>query len=383
VIVDREVARSTAGAIDPSRVHPGPLRIWFHTRSGLEAVLQDELGTTFGKPRFVAPGIVEAQLDGPLAKALEVRTATHVGFPLEPRAKGEELASDIVHAIGSHGALAMFRAFTAGPTIRFRIEFLRGGHRRATVWRVAELVRAETPELVNDPRASPWEVVVDDAGPQVKLELVPHHADERFAYRRDLVAASSHPTIAAALARVAPRRDDDVVWDPFAGAGAELIERARLGPYERLLGTDMDPHAVAAARANVKRAGIEDASFEEADASSYAPEGVTLIVTNPPMGRRVQRGTHVDLLERFVAHAARVLVPGGALVWLVPEPRRIRERAEVAGFDLARSFSVDMGGFSAELAVYVKRIATKRRIVGRDAELPVPKPSTRGKRRAQ
>ncbi|HVH41157.1 MAG TPA: methyltransferase, partial [Labilithrix sp.] len=201
-----------------------------------------------------------------------------------------------------------------------------------------------------------------------RIELVPRaYSDERFVYREELVAASSHPTIAAALARVAPRNESDVVWDPFAGAGAELVERARLGPYSRLVGTDTDPRAVAAARANLRRAGVVNASIETADACEHIPEGVTLIITNPPMGRRVQRGTHADLLERFVSHAARVLVPGGALVWLVPEPGPIRRRAESAGLVLDRAFSVDMGGFSAELAIYSKKLGTKpRRIVGKE-----------------
>jgi tRNA G10 N-methylase Trm11 len=104
---------------------------------------------------------------------------------------------------------------------------------------------------------------------------------------------------------------------------------------------------------------------------------VTLIISNPPMGRRVQRGAHADLLERFVAHAAKVLVPGGALVWLVPEPRRIHERAEAVGLQLQRAVSVDMGGFSAELGVYVKRAANKRIVGGRANE---PKPREKRKR---
>jgi len=391
VIAERELARETPEAIDPGRRHEGPIRIWFHTRSGLEDVLKDELGATFGKARFVAPGVVEAELDAPLAKALEIRTATHVGFPLASFDKGEDLAVDITAALESPAAMAIFRAFTSKPDgapIRFRIELARGGHQRSVVWRVAERVRAGR-ELLNDPKASPWEVVVEDAGPKLKMELVPRgYRDERFVHRERLVPASSHPSIAAALARVAPRSKDDVVWDPFAGAGAELVERARLGPYARLIGTDIDPNAVEAARSNLERAAVANATVDEGDACGHAPEGVTLILTNPPMGRRVHRGSHVDLLERFVSHAARVLVPGGALVWLVPEPRRIRERAETAGLVVERAFTVDMGGFSAELAVYVKRAertpstapnevdGTRRRIVGVRSE-----PPAKGRRR--
>lgn len=359
IIAERELARETPEAIDPTRAHDRPLRLWFHTRSGLEDVLKEELGTSFGKPRFAAPGIVEAELAGPLSSALAIRTATHLGFPLEPIEKGDDLADDIVRGISSPAAAAIFRTFTSRPdgsSIRFRIELSRLGHQRSVMWRVAERIRRSAHELLNDPKASTWEVVVDHAGSVLRIELVPRgYDDDRFAYREHLVPASSHPAIAAALARVAPRRDDDVVWDPFVGAGAELVERARLGPYERLLGTDTDPSAVAAGRSNLERAGIANASIQQADACTHAPDGVTLILTNPPMGRRVHRGTHAEVLERFVAHAGRVLVPGGALVWLVPEPRRMSAYAAEAGLDKTRAFTVDMGGFSAELAVYVKR----------------------------
>jgi len=80
-----------------------------------------------------------------------------------------------------------------------------------------------------------------------------HPVDERFAYRTETVAASSHPTIAAALVRLVPPREDDVVWDPFVGSALELIERARLGPYRALHGTDVDEGALEAARANLAR----------------------------------------------------------------------------------------------------------------------------------
>lgn len=340
LIAERDRAREAPGAIDPTRSYEAPLRIWFHTRSGLEDVLREELGPS---SRFVAPGIVEAKLEGPLAGALAIRTATHVGFPL-PGGPDEEA---IIRALGE--GRAIFRAFTTTDApIRFRLAFAQGGHRRAIVWRIAERVRAEVPGLLNDPRASTWEVVVS----RDHVELVPSgHADTRFDYRQDLVAAASHPVIAAALARVAPRTENDVVWDPFAGSGAELIERARIGPFARLVGTDIDPKAVAAARANAARAGVT-AEVTVADACEAKPEGVTSIVTNPPMGRRVHRGTHAALLERFVVHAARILRPGGTLVWLVPDPRQIRAVAERHGFRVERAFSVDMGGFSAELAVY-------------------------------
>lgn len=359
IMIDRGTARETPGSIDLSRSPASAITIRFHSRSGLEGILRDELGDIW-RPRIAGSGLVDARLEGPLAKAASVRTAAHLGFPLDPvqMRPDEDLADAIVRAILDPRSLAILRAFTDtgshGGPIRFRLAWTRGGHRRALAWRCAELVSAATKELVNDPTASTWEIVVDDLRDRVALELLPRgFEDERFRYRGMTVPASSHPTIAAALARLVPPRADDVVWDPFAGAGAELVERARLGPYRALIGTDTEQAAIDAATANLAAAGIRDAKLALADAATYEPGATTLIITNPPMGRRVQRGTHADLLERFVDHAAQVLVPGGCLVWAAPDTG-LHERAQRAGLLLESAVTVDMGGFPAELSVHRK-----------------------------
>ncbi|MDB4943889.1 MAG: putative N6-adenine-specific methylase containing domain protein [Labilithrix sp.] len=362
LVLEREIARTQPGAIDLSRSLGSPITVRFHARTGLEQIVANELGERW-RPRIAGAGVVDARLDGPLGDAAAIRTALHFGFPLDPvTLKDEaEIAEAIVRALLAPRALAVLRAFTAKESedgaIRFRLAWASGGHRRALAWRCAELVAKATRELVNDPTESTWEVLVDVYEGRVALELVPRgYRDERFAYRKATVPASSHPTIAAALVQLAPSAPGDVVWDPFVGAGAELVERARRGPYRRLIGTDIDEAALDAARENLAAAGIEGTLLARADATTFDPGmPVDLIVTNPPMGRRVQRGTHGDVLERFIDHAAKVLAPGGALVWAAPEPGKLHARAKQAGLVLERAFTIDMGGFPAELSIARKQ----------------------------
>ena len=211
------------------------------------------------------------------------------------------------------------------------------------------------PGWINDPSQRLWEVVATERAGSVGVELRPRLEDGRFAYRVALVPAASHPPLAAALAEVGGVRADDVVWDPFVGAGTELVERALRGRYRELLGTDLDPKALDAARTNLAAAGVE-ARLWVGDACQEAPRGVTLILTNPPMGRRVQRQADLGaLLERFVDHAARVLVPGGRMVWVSPLGRRTAARARAAGLVLEFEQRVDMGGFWAEIQRLVRR----------------------------
>jgi 23S rRNA G2445 N2-methylase RlmL len=344
--VDRVAVRAEPSAIDGDAVARGPCAVVFRCRAGLESILAGELGDEWS-PRADGEGRVRAVLRGPLVKASVPRVAMSFALPLaEHPGTGPDA---IAAAIASDESFRILRAFTRGP-IRFRLAFEDGGHHRALVWKIAAAVAALRPEIVNDPTESPWTALVREHDGRVAVELEPRALpDTRFDYRIADVPAASHPTIAAALARVGGAREDDVVWDPFVGSALELIERARLGPYAALHGTDVDEHALESARANLARANVTDATLTLRDSTIFAPEGVTLALTNPPMGRRVARGELAPLVDRFIHNVARALAPGGRLVWLSPMPERSRARLTDAGLTIDLARPVDMGGFRAEL----------------------------------
>jgi len=323
-------------------------------RAGLAELLADEL-RALGPVRVTGEHLVELPFAGRLGELFMARTALDFAVRLELGADAQQaLPEAVARALASEPARRLFAAWTQGAP-RYRLSFSAGGHRRALVFRLAEAIGRSNATLVNDPRAASWEFVVVERGPAPELALVPlAFEDPRFTYRAHDVRAASHPTIAAALARTAGARPDDVVWDPFAGSGLELVERARLGAYRRLVGSDLDAAALDAARANLARAGVE-AELRLGDAATLAVAGVSLIVTNPPMGRRLARDrTLGTLLDAFIRHAARTLVPGGRLVWLSPLPERTRQAAASAGLKTLPGRLVDMGGFDAELQVMRK-----------------------------
>mgnify|MGYP002148916039 CR=1 FL=1 len=240
--------------------------------------------------------------------------------------------------------------------LRFRIELYDSGPRRALIWRLAQAIARACPALCNDPKGSPWELGLRTSrGEPLSLELVARRLeDERFSYRVASVPASSHPTLAAALARLIDAGPEDVVWDPFVGAGAELIEVARLGRCRRLHGTDLSDEALAAAAANVEAAQVRGVRLRRDDALTARPAGVTCIVTNPPMGRRVRRGDVTELLGGFVRHAAEVLPRGGRLAWLDPQPQRHAAVLRELGLRPLVQRAVDMHGFYAQLELWQK-----------------------------
>lgn len=351
LMLDRTATRSDESAIDDPRAPALATPVLLHCREGVEKLLAAEAEMMF-EGRVTRPGRVAATLRGPMRELWSLRTMTRFGFPLPPQTlhDGEDAGDALVRAITSPEARRIFTTWTRG-VVRYRIAWGGGGHRRAVVWRCAKRIAEIDPALVNDPTESTWEVVVHQQLRRVDVEVSPRAAvDPRFAYRLGDVPAASHPTLAAALARVAGVRDDDVVWDPFVGSGTELVERARAGAYARMIGTDLDAKAVATARANVEAADVDRVEIVLADAAEYAPAGVTLMITNPPMGRRVVRTTQLGaLLDRIVDRAAELLAPGGRLVWISPFGARTRARAEDAGLVVDYVQDVDMGGFDAQI----------------------------------
>jgi 23S rRNA G2445 N2-methylase RlmL len=174
--------------------------------------------------------------------------------------------------------------------------------------------------------------------------------------------ASSHPSIAAALALAAGFRRDEVVWDPFVGSGTELIERARLGPCRAIYGCDVDEAAIAAAGRNLEAAGVKALLVVSDARLSRPPEPVSLVITNPPMGRRVlDRKAIEPLLDGVLANIRAVIRADGRVVMLSPIFGRSVEMATRHGFRVERRGAIDLGGFDAELQVFEPMRPERRR----------------------
>lgn len=359
LIAQRTAGRDVPSRFDASRSLGHPVTVFLHCRAGLAPILLEEASSDL-TPRLVPEHLradrVLVTLKGPAKKLFRARTMLKFGFPLpsEPVDGSGDVAAALTRALSSRQALEIFEAYTEGP-VRFRIDWADGGKHRATTWRAAEQIASACPTIINDPTSSTWDAIVTIANDSKTLdvELQPRFEDPRFTYRQGDVPAASHPTIAAALVQVAGVRPDDIVWDPFVGSGMELCERKIAGRYTRLIGTDRDQAALDVAKRNLEAAGATNLDLVCADALSFVPRypgAPTLVITNPPMGRRVLRGEDLhSLLDRFLAHAASALAPGGRIAWITPVPTQSTRVANYIGLERLMAAKIDMGGFDAEM----------------------------------
>ncbi|NCB62186.1 MAG: class I SAM-dependent RNA methyltransferase [Clostridia bacterium] len=174
-------------------------------------------------------------------------------------------------------------------------------------------------------------------------------------YRAVGVVAPLRETLAAALVILSKYRGRDPFCDPFCGSGTIAIEAALIaknrapglersfssqkwgfiptkawmdaadeamdkefdGEYD-IWGGDLDPKAVAIARDNAVKAGVEDTvRFEVADALKFhrdTPYGK--IVTNPPYGERIMEKTEAEDLYRGFGKAYAAMPDGWTLALL-------------------------------------------------------------------
>lgn len=328
-------------------------------RRGFEAVLAEELAASSLGVTELEPlvGAVRGRARGNLAAIASVRCASELCFELGAVADASLLAA-AQELLRGPVARAVFAAVgSTRPRFRFEQTDERGRAvtvPKALLWEFAAAFPATPPsdELapINDPKRADFVLRLSEHANERSLLLVPRMPEARFHYRMADVPAASHPPIAAALARVAGVQERDVVWDPFVGSGLELCERALLGPFAKLWGTDLDESALSKATLNLAKLGRTPFELVRADARSFVVPGLTCVLTNPPMGRRLLRDRDVAaLLQAVIANAAAQLRPGGRIVLLSPAPGPTAQAMRQAGLECRVDQRVDMAGFDAWL----------------------------------
>ena len=368
---EQKVKASVARAQSPSAVRMdgvladfAGLRIHLRGRKGLEQIVRQEVEqNVLTRAKFrvveVTSGLVALQPLAPfsLGDLCTLRCFGTLAFVVGT-VRGTNAVESIAAAIASPLAHRVLKNFTEGA-IRYRLNFVAKGHQRGAVREIANRAYALCPEILNDARNAPWSVEIHPTGRGNSVELSPRWVpDPRFVYRQGDVPAASHPPLAACMARLAGSCEGEIVGDPFCGSGLELIERALLGGVQRLYGTDLSEEAIAISQRNFAAANLSSvaAQFTCCDFRDFAaiqglkPESVILIMTNPPMGRRVPIADLSGLIDDLFAVAEKMLQPGGRLVFANPLP----VGACPATLKLQSRQVVDFGGFNCRLEMYRK-----------------------------
>jgi tRNA (guanine6-N2)-methyltransferase len=369
----------------PERAQPHPIRFGpnlyiAHTQPGFEAIAADEIATRISGAREITRRVVPDRAGmtiffAPAPDKLGVlRTAEDLfglaGYRAGVGPENKEL--DKIRGASREAPLVeaalvarvkVSPGTRAGRRLKFRViarmagehEFRRVDFQRAVergilersdhTWRLEE----------EDADVELWATMID-----AEFFLTVRLSDDAMRHREYKAAhrpASLRASSAAALAWLSERRDDDVVLDPFCGAGTILIERAHLGRYAMLLGSDRDAAALAAARVNVG-ARYKPIQLENWDAGALplGDASVNKIVTNLPWGLRYgSHGENRKLYPIWMREFARVLKSGGVMVMLTAEWRLMRELERTRKLAPSKIIRVSVLGKPAAIYICRKR----------------------------
>lgn len=175
-------------------------------------------------------------------------------------------------------------------------------------------------------------------------------SDNRFAYRRETVASSIHPTDAAAVIAAAKPYliSDAQVLDPFCGAGTMIAERMKAGRIRSAFGVDTFGPAIEKARGNVRSDRVW---FVHRDFFDYRQDHrFDEIITNMPFGDADAEQTKM-LYRRFFRRLPEHLRENGTLVMISHDPK-IAEASIPSEMDMVAKIPMRERG---EMAAYIIR----------------------------
>jgi len=358
---------------------------------GLETLTARELRTLGLAPWRVEPGGVEFRCtpEGLYAANLELRTASRVLVRMA------RFHASTFYELERHAKRVPWERFTAsGAPLQFGITSRKSKlyHQRA----VAERLAAAAERLAGV-RAAPH-LAGEDPGGDAQLVVVRLVHDEctlsadssgahlhHRGYRLASAKAPLRENLAAAMVLAAGWEPSAPLVDPLAGSGTIPIEAAliarRIAPglsrafgFERwpefdpacwsrlvaaararalprapwrILGSDRDAGAVAAAAANAERAGVAgDVELRHCAVSAIEPPpGPGWVVTNPPYGVRVGERAKLRNLYAQLGNVLRRRCPGCALAMLSAHPELERQ----VGVPLQPLFDTTNGGLRVRL----------------------------------
>lgn len=169
--------------------------------------------------------------------------------------------------------------------------------------------------------------------------------DNRFSYRKEVVAASIRPMNAALTVALAKDylKEDAQVLDPFCGVGTMLIERDAVCPVKTMYGLDIFGEAIEKARINAK-AAKRVINFINRDFFDFKHEYLfDEIITNMPSSRHKHEEKEIfHLYQKFFLKAKEHLKQDGIIVLYTHNKDFVRQLGSKGGYHIEKEFEISM-----------------------------------------
>lgn len=148
------------------------------------------------------------------------------------------------------------------------------------------------------------------------------------------------PKLARCMVNLARPRVEQLLLDPFCGAGGHLIEAGLIGC--RVVGLDVKPRMIRGASRNLEYFGVKPEGLLLGDARRLPFSGVHSIATDPPYGRGASTAgsAPIKLLSDFLTEVPNVLEQGSFVCLAAPKEEKAVEVVGRAGFEVVESYDI-------------------------------------------
>ena len=177
-------------------------------------------------------------------------------------------------------------------------------------------------------------------------------------YEKILQKGELRPELTYLLSLLSEPSAEDIFLDPFAGSGAIPLQRASSFDFKEIIVIDNIPDTVIKLRDRLAGSKIKVLQADALHLTSIEDNYVNKIVTDPPWGLSVSRGTDIpQLYQKMLVEFNRILSDGGILVLLTSrlilmEEILVRSKA---GFDLVKKIETLVNGQKATVYKYGHR----------------------------
>ena len=263
-----------------------------------------------------------------LGALMELRTYREMVFPVATNGFISVKPEEAAQAIWEGGILNLLQGLHQGEgSFYYRIECKSNMEleQRSTFTKKlgAHLDRLSKGMLVNS--AGDYEVELrlianKDGGffPCIKLFTL---KNSRFAYRKNAIATSIHPSTAALMMEIAEPflKENAQIIDPFCGVGTMLVERHTKVPAKEIYATDIFGEAVILGRENASLAGVK-IHFINRDFMDFEHDYLfDEIVTNMPLRGKKTKQEMDDFYGAFFRKAEEILKRDGVIIMYTNE----------------------------------------------------------------
>ena len=168
--------------------------------------------------------------------------------------------------------------------------------------------------------------------------------DKRFQYRKNTIAASIRPELAAVIAALAkPYMEQDAqIIDPFCGVGTMLLERNRVCPARVMYGVDIFGKAILGARENTEIAG-QTAYYISRNFFEFTHEYLfDEIITNMPERGQKSKEEQDTFYGKFFEKATEILREKGRIIMYSNEKNFVKKQLRIQkNFTMLQEYNMD------------------------------------------